>query len=120
MKCFGASTGPRCGCQRAARLVFLSARYLPHLRCRLQTTHALEGLGAVPCLGGVGRPTTCGSVRCATTSDGGARRGELRDDGLRPPLLLAFATGLTMCCPVVQAPLGRNVITCKTPAVIRG
>ena len=120
MKCFGASTGPRCGCQRAARLALLSARHLPYLRCYLQTTHPLEGLGAVPCLGGVGRPTTCGSVRCATTSAGGARRGELRDDGLRPSLLLAIATGLMIVCLVVQAPLGRNVITCQTPAVIRG
>ena len=55
MKCFGASTGPRCGCQRAARLVFLSAGHLPHLRYRLQTTHVLEGVGPVPCLPGVGR-----------------------------------------------------------------
>jgi len=33
---------------------------------------------------------------------------------------LAFATGLMIFCLVVQAPLGRNFITCKTPAVIRG
>ena len=75
MKRFGASTDARCGCQRFARLAFLSASHLPHLRFRLETPHVLEG-GPVPRLAGVVRPTTCESARSPTTSAGGHRRGD--------------------------------------------
>ena len=38
----------------------------------------------------------------------------------KPGGLLAIATGLMIVCPVVQGPLGRDLFTCKTPAVIQG